>query len=158
MAIPKRPMTPERKQIFLDSLAEFGLITLACKAASPHCPAGSTKIFYKARKEDEVFRQAWDDALDHADDLILQEMRRRGIEGWDEETQWGTVHKYSDKMLEVYGKVKSNRIREALSNKVEVTATVQPTLGIEQLSPKSQELLRQILEEEKKPDELLLPE
>jgi hypothetical protein len=151
---PKRAMTPERKALFLEHLAEFGLVTLACRHASPHAPGGSTKLFYQERKKDPEFRQAWEDALAIADDLILKEMHRRGLQGWQEETQWGSVTRYSDKLLEIYGKVKSSRIRNALgSSKVEVTnVTQQPDLGLGSLTPESQELLRQILENEQAKD------
>ncbi len=153
---PKRVMTEKRKELFLEYLAEFGLVTLACKHASPHAPAGATKTFYNERKKDPVFRQRWEDAIEHADELILKEMHRRGLVGWQEETQWGSVTRYSDKLLEIYGKVKSSRIRNALgSSKVEVTGIVtQADLGLGSLTPESQELLRQILENEQRKDGL----
>lgn len=141
--------------MFLDYLAEYGLVTLACKHASPHAPLGSKKIFYKERANNKAFREAWDEALEEADDKILKEMHRRGHDGWQEETQWGSVTKYSDKLLEIYAKVKSSKIRNALSSKVEVTnITDTPDLGLAALTPESQGLLKQILEnEQKKNDE-----
>ena len=146
--IPKRSMTPARKRMFLEYLAEFGLIGLACKHASPHTIDGSRKLFYKEREKDPAFREQWDAALEFADEKILKEMHRRGLEGWQEETQWGSVTKYSDKLLEIYAKVKSSKIRNALANKVEMTTTSKPDLGLSNLTPASQDLLRQILENE----------
>ncbi len=151
----KRKMTPKRKELFLTYLAEFGLVTLACKHASPHCPGGSVKLFYEERKIDPQFREDWENALEVADELILKEMHRRGLQGWWEDTQWGQVQRYSDKLLEIYGKVKSSRIRNALASasKVEVSVTSQPDLGLGSLTPASQELLRQILENEQAKDD-----
>lgn len=148
-------MTQKRMDLFITHLAEFGLITLACRHASPHAPGGGTKTFYQERKKNPDFKERWENALEIADELILKEMHRRGIDGWAEQTQWGSVTRYSDKLLEIYGKVKSSRIRAALSSsKIEVTSiTQQPDLGLGSLTPESQELLRQILENEAKKDE-----
>ena len=141
--------------LFLTHLAKYGLVGIACKHASPHAPGGGTKTFYQERKKNPEFKEKWDSAIEIADELILKEMHRRGLEGWMEETAFGEVKRYSDKLLEIYGKVKSNRIRNALgSSKIEVTnVTAQPDLGLGSLTPESQELLRQILENEAKKDE-----
>lgn len=147
-------MTPERKAKFLEYLSEFGLVTLACQHASPWAPKGSTKLFYLERRKDPQFKEDWDSAIELADELILKEMHRRGMQGWQEETQWGSVTRYSDKLLEIYGKVKSKRIRDALTTatKMDVNVTSQPDLGLGSLTPESQDLLRQILENEQKKD------
>jgi len=148
--VPKRGMTQARMDLFIEHLTTFGLVGLACKHASAHAPAGGTKTFYQERKKNPEFRERWEEALMLADEAILKEMHRRGLEGWAETTAFGSVTRYSDKLLEIYGKVKSKRIRDALgSSKVEVTGVVhQADLGLGSLTPESQELLRQILENE----------
>jgi hypothetical protein len=55
---------------------------------------------YFWREDDAEFRKAWDDAYAAGSDLIEDEARRRAVDGWDESTPWGSVHKYSDRLLE----------------------------------------------------------
>tara|TARA_R110002167_G_C12707228_1_gene655090 strand:- start:7783 stop:8259 length:477 start_codon:yes stop_codon:yes gene_type:complete len=154
-------MTPERKQAFLDHLRLNGLVILAAKHATPNSPLGAKVSFYQERDRDPEFAAAWEEAIDESEELLLGELKRRGIDGYDEDVYGslgnnmgtgpvGTKKVYSDKMAELYSRVKSARIRQGLANKIEVTATVDSSLGLDKLSPAKLALLEQLLEEDPK--------
>jgi hypothetical protein len=102
---PKAKLTRKKMAIFLEELAKCGNVLEASAAAGS--PRGS---FYKLRKEDEEFAQAWDDALEMAADIMEREAFRRAVEGVDEPVfgslgnnqgsgEIGAVRKYSDTLL-----------------------------------------------------------
>ena len=151
-------MTPERKQAFLDHLRVHGLVILAAKHATPSSPLGAKVSFYQERERDPEFAAAWEEAIDESEELLLGELKRRGIDGYDEDVYGslgnnmgtgpvGTKKVYSDKMAELYSRVKSARIRQGLANKVEISATVDSGLDLDKLSPAKLRLLEQLLEE-----------
>lgn len=152
-------MTPERKQAFLDHLRQHGLVIMAAKHATPNSPLGAKVSFYQERDRDPEFAAAWEDAIDESEELLLGELKRRGIDGYEEDVYGslgnnmgtgpvGTKKVYSDKMAELYSRVKSARIRQGLANKIEVTGTVETSLGLDKLSPEKLALLEQLLEDE----------
>ena len=70
------PATDEDKQTFLDVLADTGVIQDGCRVAKV-----SRQTVYQWRKNDEVFEQAYADALNAASDALESEARRRAVEG-----------------------------------------------------------------------------
>jgi hypothetical protein len=153
-------MTEARKETFLLELARHGLVTIAAKAASPHSKNGCHVSFYEERDRDPEFKAAWEAALEIADEVTIKEIHRRGIEGYESPVwgsggpgegtvQVGTEIKHSDKMAELFGRIQSLRIRQALTSRVELDAKVETTdksLGLKDLSPENQALLQQILD------------
>lgn len=84
---------------FLATLRETANVRLAIESAGA---ARSTA--YAHRKSSTTFRDAWDDALDEAVDLLEAEARRRAFAGVEEPVfyqgvQVGVVRKYSDLLL-----------------------------------------------------------
>lgn len=91
--------TPARRKAFLEVVAETGNLSEACRAVNIN-PA----TYRKHRKEDQEFGEALELALMKGGALIEAEMRRRGIEGWEEEVYQkgafaGTVRKYDGNIL-----------------------------------------------------------
>jgi len=159
-------MTTERKEVFLEHLAKHGLIGHAAWAASPHSKDGAKSSFLEERKKDPEFAAAWDEALVMAEEAILKEMHRRGVEGMVEDV-YGSLGKdagsgvvgqkrvYSDRLLELYSRVQNSKVARALSQakKVEVSGKVVTTdLGLDKLNTKQQDLLQQLLEAGDEPD------
>jgi len=153
----RQRLTPARKKKFLDHLREHGLVIIAAKHASPGSPLGCQATFYNERDRDPAFAQAWEDALNEADDELLRQLKRRGIDGIQEDVYGslgsgqptgvvGEKTVYSDKMADLYARVLSARVRQGLANKIELTGEIRNTsIGIEKLTPKQQELLTQLL-------------
>ena len=161
-------MNAERKALFLKHLAEIGIVGIAAKMASPHAKSTARCSFHNERKKDPVFAAAWEQALSDADDLILKEMKRRGIDGYEEDVygslgnnegtgKVGKKRVYSDRMLELYARVQVQKVQQALSQrKVEVSGSIATTnldLGISDLNPKQQALLQQLLDAADDPSE-----
>lgn len=105
-SVASRPVTDERKQIFLAELRRHGIIRAAARAASPHSESDAVASFYWHRKNDLEFAAAWDAALGEAVANVELEIHRRAVEGWEEPVYQkgelvGTVTKYSDRLLEL---------------------------------------------------------
>ncbi|HKS27088.1 MAG TPA: hypothetical protein VJS44_04685 [Pyrinomonadaceae bacterium] len=81
-------------------LAEQGVVKLACDSAKV-----SRALVYKAKTEDPVFAEAWDDAMDSAADVLEAEARRRAYEGVEEPIGFykgapsAHVRRYSDTLM-----------------------------------------------------------
>lgn len=159
MSQQKMKMTSARKEAFLESLAKHGLVTVAAREASPHSSNGCHVSFYEEKERDPEFADAWAKALEIADEVTIAEIRRRGIEGY-EAPVWGSLGnnagtgkvgteiKYSDKMAELFARIQSLRVRQALTNKVEMSGTVKhdAKLDLRSLSAEKRALLEQLLE------------
>ena len=154
------PLDENRKKMFLDHLREHGLVIAACRHASPKSKDGAKVTFYQERAKNPEFAQQWEDALEESEDNLLMELKRRGIDGVEEDVYGnlgdkqgtGVVGKkkvYSDKMAELYARVRSARVRQGLANRVELQATMnhKQELDLSNLSIEKQELLTRLLEE-----------
>ena len=152
-------MTEERKAAFLEHLRKYGLVTQAAKHASPGSPLGCTTSFNDERGRDPEFAAAWEQAIEESEEELLRQLRERGLDGIVEDVYGslgpnqgtgivGQRKVYSDKMAELYARVHSARVRHGLANKVELSGTVRQEneLNLANLTPKQQELLRQLLE------------
>jgi hypothetical protein len=70
----KKP--PRWRKAFLAALAECGVVSRACQAAK----ADRTSV-YDLRRQDSLFAQEWDEALQTAADKLEEEARRRAHDG-----------------------------------------------------------------------------
>ena len=141
----KRRLTAERKRLFLEHLALTGIVAEAARIASPHSTNGCLTSFKDERARDAEFAAAWDEALNHAVGILEREAFRRAVEGWDEPTRFGTVRKHSDRLLELMLKARIPQFREHRKYEVDAKTKVEPSIGVDKLSPKQRELLEQIL-------------
>ncbi|HET6203373.1 MAG TPA: hypothetical protein VFI25_11285 [Planctomycetota bacterium] len=82
------PLDPDdRKRRFLDALAERGVVQVAAALASPgvESPRAARSFFYRERKVDSVFRNAWQESLKVFCGRLESEIVRRAVDGWTEE-------------------------------------------------------------------------
>ena len=93
-------VTPKKKAQFLDALAQTGNVRQAAKAVG-----FSANRFYVHRRQDPPFAAAWEEAMQHAMDIVLEpEAIRRAVEGVEKAVYYqgepvGTVREYSDTLL-----------------------------------------------------------
>lgn len=144
-----RPMTDARKRIFLENLAEHGIVGAAAAVASPHLASGGVACFNSLRRKDPEFAAAWDEALALARGKIEAELHRRAVEGWEEKVFWkgeeaGTIRKYSDRLLELRMAAIAPEYRK--TTKIEHTGSVETDPGVGRLSAEKRQLMRQLLE------------
>lgn len=146
--------TPARKKAYLDSLAKHGETVLARVEVGI-----SKRTEERHRAEDPLFRDAMDEALRKYGAVVSKEIHRRGIEGVQEPVYGniggqgggtgviGWVTRYSDRLL----LTQAQRFQADYTpkQKVEHTGSIKSEgLGLEDLSPESQDDLRRILERE----------
>lgn len=91
--------TDNARAEFLDNLRKTGNVSESARFVDL-----SRSRAYELRREDEDFREAWDDAEAEAADVLEREAWRRATEGWEEPVYQGGklvghVRKYSDAML-----------------------------------------------------------
>lgn len=77
----QRPMTPERKDLFLEALAATGSPTAAAEAATPWSKSshGGLSSFKDERKRDPKFADDWQRAVEAAVGKIETEVTRRAF-------------------------------------------------------------------------------
>lgn len=123
------PLTPERCAVFLENLAETGIVVSAARAASPlsqHID-GSASTFYALKRRDPHFAAQWEAALEAADGALLAEAHRRAISGVDRRQYFKGIRivdvdpatgketpvsekEYSDRLLELLLKARMPRL------------------------------------------------
>ena len=72
----KLKLTPEKRELFLQALADSGSVTAAAAVAG----TSRTRV-YELRKTDTIFAADWDEAEEIAIDRLQDEAHRRAIEG-----------------------------------------------------------------------------
>jgi len=87
------------REVFLETLAKTGNITLSAKKAKV-----DRANAYRIRGEEKEFAEAWDNALADSGDLLEQEARRRAAKGVRKPVYQGGklvgyVQEYSDTLL-----------------------------------------------------------
>ena len=114
----KLKLTAEKREQFLQALADSGSVTAAVATAG----TSRTRV-YELRKTDAAFAAAWDEAEEIAIDRLKDEARRRAIEGVAEplvsagklvrgdDDQPIMVQRYSDNLL--LALLKARRLRGA---------------------------------------------
>lgn len=154
--LDRAPLTANRKQAFLAELSKHGVAIRAARVASPGHPTGALSTFKDERKRDRKFAAAWDEAIESADGDLLVELHRRAVEGVPTDIRGpngqvvGQYHRVSDRLL--VEKLRSRFPREFAAHTVsEVTARVAAVpIGLDQLSPESQDDLARLLEREQR--------
>ncbi len=119
-----------KKELFLDSFSECANVMLAARAAGVH-----RSTIYLWLEHDQDFSIAFNLAKDNARDVLRAEIKRRGVDGWDEEVYQlghfaGTVRKYSDTLLIFQAKAlmpDEYRDRQTVDMNANVTGSVQTT-------------------------------
>jgi hypothetical protein len=69
------------RDVFLAAVSEGWSATSASERAG-----ADRKRFYELKAEDEAFAEQWAEAYEQATQMLEDELRRRSVEGWDEET------------------------------------------------------------------------
>jgi hypothetical protein len=99
-------LTKERRERFLQALADSGRVTAAIAVANT-----SRSRVYALRKADPAFASAWEEAEEIATDRLEEEARRRAVEGVpeplvsggkiirDDDGQPIAIRRYSDNLL-----------------------------------------------------------
>lgn len=94
-----RPTTEGKKKAFLISFRETGNVKLSAQEAGV-----DRATVYRWKDSDDEFAQAMSKAHDDAVDLLIQEARRRALQGVEEPVfqkgeEVGRIRKYSDVLL-----------------------------------------------------------
>jgi hypothetical protein len=87
------------RERFVAAFELTGNVSAAARAAGVH--RGTA---YRHRQVEPEFRAAWDEAGEVAADALEAEVRRRGMEGWEEPVYYngvecGRIRKYDSKLL-----------------------------------------------------------
>lgn len=96
----KRAITPSARGKFLDAVGSGWSVTAAAERAG-----FSRQRFYELRDEDESFAVEWTQADERGTQVLEDELRKRAVEGWDEDTFDGDgmlqrrVRRYSPALL-----------------------------------------------------------
>ena len=90
----------KRRRAFLVALAETGQVMTAAMAAG----FTDTSALQRSRREDEDFAADWDLAVDAATDMLVDEARRRAVDGVHDPQYYkgeivGYTLKYSDPLI-----------------------------------------------------------
>jgi AcrR family transcriptional regulator len=89
----------ERLAVFLETLSETGHVTKSAAAAGI-----PRRTVYNWRRDDEGFRQQWDEAAELGTDALVDEAVRRGKDGtlrpvYQRGKEVGTIREFSDTLL-----------------------------------------------------------
>lgn len=92
--------TPKKIKLFLAHLAETGNVTESAAVAGAPERTG----WYDLKRKNPEFSAAWDEALVHATDALIEEGRRRALKGVEEPVFYqgsvcGHIQRYSDVLL-----------------------------------------------------------
>lgn len=92
-------LTPNRQASFLENLAQFGNVRLACRAATI-----SPQTAYRARRASPGFARAWDACLVNARTRAEEVLADRALNGIEEQVFYhgeevATRRRYSDRLL-----------------------------------------------------------
>lgn len=116
----------KEKRIYLIKLAMTGRKTLAAANAG-----ASAHTVSNHRNKDPVFAAACEEASDYFRDILVGEMYRRGVEGFEQEVLGGRnkdkifkIKVYSDKMLDTLGRIHIKEMQKANDSAVIAPVTV----------------------------------
>ncbi len=129
-------ITPERRAVFLELLAQTGIVSHSAAGASPNAksadPSGS---FRSLRDRDPLFAQEWELAMQRFNDRLEAEAIRRAVEGIpeaiyqkgerviDHDGSPAVVMRYSDRLLERLLEAKLGR-EYARKREIEVSGRI----------------------------------
>lgn len=120
--------TEDRKALFLDALRECANVTVAARSVGI-----SPGTVYNHRKDDPLFAERFQEALDEAVDMLEYEAHRRAFEGTKEPVfykggECGTITKYSDGLAQFLLKAhRPDKYRERSEVKQEISGGMQLT-------------------------------
>jgi len=149
-----REVDAKRKALFIEKLAEHGIVGQAAKAASLHSHNGCIATFYRERERDPEFARQWEEALLQARYAVEAELHRRAVEGVEEPVFYlgkeiGTITRYSDQLLLARIRKLDPEYRPAQRIEHGGTVNIKP-IGLDQLNKTQREHLRAILVEQVK--------
>lgn len=152
----RTPLTAKRKALFLSELAKHGVFVRAARVASPDSLTGAVATFREEAKRNAEFAAQIAEAIEAADGDLLCELHRRAVAGVPTDIRGpngqvvGQFMRVSDRLL--VEKLRSRFPRDFATHTVtEVTAKVKnESLGLDRLSPESQDELARILEREQR--------
>jgi hypothetical protein len=117
--------TPEREVKFLEALKTGASVYAAARIAGI-----GRQTAYDWRNEDDVFAALWEEAVECGTDLMEDEAKRRGMDGYDEPVFYqgqvcGKVRRYSDFLLDKQLRARrkgkySDRQEQVLSGQIRV--------------------------------------
>lgn len=114
------------KAAFLDTLRETANVTVAARSVGI-----SPGTVYKHRKDDALFAERWDEAINEAVDMLEAEAHRRAFQGTEEPVFYkgdevGYVRKYSDSLTMFLLKAhRPDKYRERSEVKQEISGGMQ---------------------------------
>lgn len=145
----KLKMTPERKALFIEKLAEFGVAEWAAVEASPGAKGSCISTFHDAAERDPEFADEWTAAMERGRMRVVREAYRRAVEGDQTYGKDGapTGKRYSDSLMGLILKSKQMGGQFTEKQEIEHSGTVErgPDLGIADLSKKQRAKLRDFL-------------
>jgi hypothetical protein len=121
-ATQKRRPRARKKVAFLDAVAMHGTVQAAAAGAGVH-----RATHYRWLDNDPEYAAAFEEARETFRDQVRNEVKRRGIDGWDEPVIYQgqnpkddkgrgvTVRKYSDRMLELLAKAVCPEFRDKVA-------------------------------------------
>jgi hypothetical protein len=118
-------LAKKERDVFLEALANAWKVNEAAALAGHH-----RQRFYEARAADESFAAAWDAAEKEGIEVAENELRRRGIDGYDEMTFDGEdklirrVHRYDTPALVAWVKAHDPRYRDNAAAAVVVPTVI----------------------------------
>lgn len=96
----RKSVRPAQRETFLEALRAGWTVRHAAQHAGFHHGRA-----YELRGSDETFAEAWDEALEVGTQVLEDELRRRAVDGWDEDQYDGEgnlvrrVRRYSPALL-----------------------------------------------------------
>lgn len=140
-------VTDEQRAEFLATLAVCGNMTKACEVAD-----FNRITVYRDMEADPEFKKAVQEARRIGGEGLIDEMRRRGYEGWDEPTTYqgeliASIRKYSDTLLIflvkcIFPQYRDSKVRTEHSGKI----LLDHGLDLTKLSDEELRAVRDLLE------------
>ncbi len=137
------------KRLYLLKLATTGRTALAA------AHAGTTRMTVnRHRKEDPVFEAACKEADEYFRDILVGEMYRRGVEGFEQETLGGRnkdqiikIKTYSDKLLNTLGQIHIKEMQKPKDNAViaPVTQIINNQFDMQNMPVEDLAMVKQLL-------------
>ena len=121
-------LTAKKKMDFLEELARTGNVSASARKI------GFSRVhMYEIKRKDEMFRKMWKDAEKMAVDALIEEARRRAVEGvehpiYHKDKKIDTLKKYSDTLLIVLLKAHDPRFQDNKNLKIDANVSLTDVL------------------------------
>lgn len=119
---PSRDPKAAARETFLTALRSGWTVKHAAQLAGV-----APQRFYEARQDDESFADAWADAIEAGTQVLEDELHRRAVEGWDEDSYDGNgrlvrrVRRYSPALLIFSLKARRPEVYRDVVQRLELT-------------------------------------